>query len=635
MLFRENAMFVLVGFGFGGSLAALFMRVGGGIFTKAADIGADLVGKIEAEIPEDDPRNAATIADNVGDNVGDCAGMAADVFESYEVTLVAAIILAAAVGGGLAKAGFGALSDPSAFTYGFTLKLVIFALLVRAVGVVASIIGVLCVRGRDDAGMNPMRPINTGFYVSALVASAGFLLVSWLVFGGIDPSSLPAEANTALKGVISRFWLLAFAASFMGIVLAQVIGKLTEYFTADDKKPVTETAASARSGPATLLLSGLSEGLESSVWAIIAIAATIFGAFTLFQDPAMAAYAIALVGLGLLSTTGYVLAMDTYGPISDNANGIFEMSGALRNADGTENLAAHAIVARLDSVGNTTKALTKGFAIATAVIAAVALYRSFLDTVAGAQVSRGIMDGPIAQILIRNIQVNLPDVFVGLLIGGAVPLLFSSFAIKAVSRAARLLVAEVRRQFRTIPGIWEYTGVGEEGKPDYARCVAISTAAAQKELLGPGLLAVFAPVLVGFSLGPYSLGGFLAGAILCGQLLAVFMSNTGGAWDNAKKKIEDGFLGGKGSEAHKAGVIGDTVGDPLKDTAGPALNPMIKVMNLVAILVAPATVQLEGSAVRWIVTSVALAILAAAVLFSKRGKASEEAATDTSISRKA
>ena len=360
---------------------------------------------------------------------------------------------------------------------------------------------------------------------------------------------------------------------------------------------------------ATLILAGLSEGLESSVWGILSIAVTIYLAYILFPNAAMAAYAIALAGLGLLATTGYVLAMDTYGPISDNANGIFEMSGALKNADGSENKAAHNIVARLDMVGNTTKALTKGFAIATAVIAAVALYRSFLDTVAVKDPS----------ILVKNIQVNLPDVFVGLLIGGAIPFLFSSFAIRAVSRAAVQLVEEVRRQFRTIPGIWEYTGVGEKGKPDYARCVEISTQAAQKELLGPGLLAVFSPILVGFWLGAYALGGFLAGAILVGQLMAVFMSNTGGAWDNAKKKIEDGFLGGKGSEAHKAGVIGDTVGDPLKDTAGPALNPMIKVMNLVAILVAPSTVVLSNSPFKWVVVAVALIVLIAAVSYSKRG----------------
>jgi K(+)-stimulated pyrophosphate-energized sodium pump len=611
MIFQQNAMFVLVGFGFGGSLAALFMRVGGGIFTKAADVGADLVGKVEAGIPEDDPRNAATIADNVGDNVGDCAGMAADVFESYEVTLVAAIILAAAVGGTLQHAGFGSILG-AGFTSTFTLKLVIYALLVRAVGVVASIIGVLAVRGKDDPNMNPMTPINTGFFVSALIASAGFLGVSYWVFGDVVPPPAPIGASgdyRALADVIRNFWWLSFLATFFGIVLTQVIGKITEYFTAAEKKPVTEIAASARTGPATLILAGLSEGLESSVWAILAIAATIFGAYTLFPDPAMAAYAIALAGLGLLATTGYVLAMDTYGPISDNANGIFEMSGALKNADGTENKAAHNIVSRLDMVGNTTKALTKGFAIATAVIAAVSLYRSFIDTVA-------VKD---ASILTKNIQVNLPDVFIGLLIGGAVPFLFSSFAIRAVSRAAVQLVEEVRHQFRTIPGIWEYTGVGEKGKPDYAKCVAISTAAAQKELLGPGILAVFSPILVGFWLGAYALGGFLAGAILCGQLMAVFMSNTGGAWDNAKKKIEDGFLGGKGSEAHKAGVIGDTVGDPLKDTAGPALNPMIKVMNLVAILVAPSTVVMHGTAGGWAMAIVSLLILTGAVLFSKRG----------------
>lgn len=756
LIFKSNAMFVLVGFGFGGSLAALFMRVGGGIFTKAADVGADLVGKVEAGIPEDDPRNAATIADNVGDNVGDCAGMAADVFESYEVTLVAAIILAAAVGMVLQSAGFGSMMQEGTFTYKFTLDLVIYALLVRAVGVFASIIGVMAVRGKDDPNMNPMKPINVGFITSAILASIGFLVVSWFIFGpqmhfkkpfsnvkynfakvtyvptvemekvfaaiekngkaqgatdaqiaenrvriidgitrsveaikkyssttpitleGIGdlvatftpeeeqrltaeyklkgPSILekvrprmtaisagknflaliqetttspytpptpallsPKELNSLLAGldnhatlseqIKGNFWWMAFLATFIGIVLTQIIGKITEYFTADDKKPVTEIASSAKTGAATLILAGLSEGLESSVWGIVSIAATITGAFLLFPNPAMAAYAIALTGLGLLATTGYVLAMDTYGPISDNANGIFEMSGALKDADGNENKAAHNIVARLDMVGNTTKALTKGFAIATAVIAAVALYRSFLDTAA--------VNDP--SILVNNIRVNLPDVFVGLLIGGAVPFLFSSFAIRAVSRAAVQLVEEVRRQFRTIPGIWEYTGVGEKGKPDYARCVAISTAAAQKELLGPGLLAVFAPIFVGFALGAYALGGFLAGAILVGQLMAVFMSNTGGAWDNAKKKIEDGFLGGKGSEAHKAGVIGDTVGDPLKDTAGPALNPMIKVMNLVAILVAPSAVLYHGKGVGWIVVVLSLLILTGAVLFSKRG----------------
>ncbi|MEI7833609.1 MAG: sodium-translocating pyrophosphatase, partial [bacterium] len=654
MIFKSDAMFVLVGFGFGGSLAALFMRVGGGIFTKAADVGADLVGKVEAGIPEDDPRNAATIADNVGDNVGDCAGMAADVFESYEVTLVAAIILAAAVGKTLERFGFGGLTDSASFTYMFTLKLVIFALLARAIGVIASIVGVMAVKGKDDPNMNPMTPINTGFMVSAVIASIGFYAVGFYVFNGVDFHSvkefilLPGMQKTPealttfnnFRGIGTSFWYLSATATFIGIILAQVIGKMTEYFTAEDKKPVTEIAASAKTGPATLILAGLSEGLESAVWAIVAIAATLYVAMILFTDASMVAYAIALVGLGLLSTTGYVLAMDTYGPISDNANGIFEMSGALIKEDGTQNKAAHNIVARLDMVGNTTKALTKGFAIATAVIAAVALYRSFLDTVAGAQLEaarkgvEGMLVNGEAAILVNNIQVNLPIVFIGLLIGGAVPFLFSSFAIRAVSRAAVQLVEEVRHQFKTIPGIWEYKGVGEYGKPDYAKCVAISTAAAQKELLGPGLLAIFSPILVGFWLGAYALGGFLAGAILVGQLMAVFMSNTGGAWDNAKKKIEDGFLGGKGSEAHKAGVIGDTVGDPLKDTAGPALNPMIKVMNLVAILIAPATVVAQGTSTAVIVTFVALLILAGAVMFSKRGGIDISDNTSETVQRK-
>lgn len=608
MIYQENAMFVLVGFGFGGSLAALFMRVGGGIFTKAADVGADLVGKVEAGIPEDDPRNAATIADNVGDNVGDCAGMAADVFESYEVTLVAAIILAAAVGGTLAANGFGGLMAAGSFTAVFTLKLVIFALLVRAVGVVASIVGVLAVTGKDDPNMNPMQPINRGATVSIIVASLGFFGVAHWVFGSGLPG-VPAGANRDLADIVSNFANYAFLATFFGIVLTYVIGKVTEYFTAAEKKPVTEIATAAKTGPATLILSGLSEGLESSVWSAVSIAATIYGAYALFHDPALAAYAIALAGLGLLATTGYVLAEDTFGPISDNANGVFEMSGALINPDGSKNHAAHNIVARLDMVGNTTKALTKGFAIATAVIAAVALYRSYIDTVA-------VQD---PDILNKGIQVNLPEIFIGLLIGGAVPFLFSSFAIRAVSRAAVLLVEEVRRQFREIPGIMEYKGVGEKGKPDYARCVAISTAAAQKELLGPGLLAIFAPILTGFWLGPYALGGFLAGCILAGQLMAVFMSNAGGAWDNAKKKIEDGYLGGKGTDAHKAGVIGDTVGDPLKDTAGPALNPMIKVMNLVSILIAPSTVVMYGTGGGIAVVVVSLAVLAGAIMFSKRG----------------
>ena len=576
LVFGKDAMKVLVGFGFGGCLAALFMRVGGGIFTKAADVGADLVGKIEKGIPEDDPRNAAVIADNVGD----CAGMAADVFESYEVTLVAAIIL-----------GFAAIHTPGGQAWGT--KLIIFPLLVRAVGVFASILGIWSVRGRDDERMNPMQPINVGFWSSALFAVLGFGIVN-------------AVFMTEAGRTDWRF----FAATLMGILLALVIGRLTEYFTATDKPPVTEIAYATRTSAATMLLTGLASGLESSVWGILSIAGTILGSMLIFHgDVAMSAYGVALAGLGLLTTTGYILAMDTFGPISDNANGIFEMSGALKEGD-TENRAAHRIVARLDAVGNTTKALTKGFAIATAVIAAISLFRSF--------VSQADLMRMQQELTAIGIQVNATAVFIGLLIGGAVPFLFSSFAIRAVSRAASLLVDEVRRQFREIPGIMEGTG-----RPDYSRCVAISTAAAQRELIGPGLLAIATPVLVGFGLGAAALGGYLAGAILTGQLMAVFMANTGGAWDNAKKKIEDGLFGGKGTEYHKAAVIGDTVGDPLKDTAGPALNPLIKVMNLVAILLAPfvGAQALGGMAptARYGIVVICLIALFIAVMLSKRG----------------
>ncbi len=575
IVFKENTMKVLIGFGFGGCLAALFMRIGGGIFTKAADVGADLVGKVEAGIPEDDPRNAATIADNVGDNVGDCAGMAADVFESYEVTLVAAIIL-----------GVFAANTPAGAVYG--VKLIIYPLLVRAIGVFASIIGTWFVRGRDDEAMDPMQPINVGFWTSAIVASVGFGIVTYIYLSGPD-------------------WWRFFLANFMGIVLVLIIGRLTEYFTSTQKAPVTEIANATRTGTATMILIGLAEGLESSVWAIVAIAATIFGSFAIFPwNATFAFYGIALSGLGLLTTTAFLLAMDTFGPITDNANGIFEMSGALKGEGGKTNEAAHRIVARLDAVGNTTKALTKGFAIATAVIAATSLFGSFVDD---------------AGLKATGIQLNMPVVFIGLLIGGAVPFLFSSFAIRAVSRAAALLVTEVRRQFHEIPGIMEGTA-----KPEYGRCVAISTAAAQKELIGPGLLAIATPLLVGFGLGfsnrgdgAAALGGYLAGAILTGQLMAVFQANTGGAWDNAKKKIEDGLFGGKGTEFHKSAVIGDTVGDPLKDTAGPALNPLIKVMNLVAILAVPVVALTEISPVtRAAIVIVCLACLVAAVAFSKR-----------------
>ncbi|MDD5558957.1 sodium-translocating pyrophosphatase [Candidatus Methylomirabilis sp.] len=603
LLFKENAMKILVGFGFGGSLAALFMRMGGGIFTKAADVGADLVGKVEKGIPEDDPRNAATIADNVGDNVGDCAGMAADVFESYEVTLVAAIILGA---GAMLDKDFVESFGGAASASRVVLALIIYPLLIRAVGVFGSILGTWCVRGKDDPDMNPMKPINVGFWVAALSSVVGFWVVSYLYLGDIVSEKYGA------------IWWRVFLANVMGIALALLIQWLTEYFTATDKKPVTEIAYSSRTGPATLILSGFAAGLESSVWATLAIAATIFGSYSIFGGSfSLSAYGIALAGLGLLATTGFVLAEDTFGPISDNANGIFEMSGALKNNPRTPSgIEAHRIVAKLDAVGNTTKALTKGLAIATAVIAAVSLFRSFIDE---------------AHLFEQGIQVNLPEVFIGFLIGGAVPFLFSSFAIQAVSRAAFLLVEEVRRQFREKPGIMEF-----KEKPDYGRCVEIVTAAAQKELLGPGVLSIVSPILVAFAFGAPALGGFLAGAILTGQLMAVFLSNTGGAWDNAKKKIEEGLFGGKGTDCHKAAVIGDTVGDPFKDTAGPAINPMIKVMNLVAILIAPLAIRQIGFGTRAMIVLACVTILGLSVVFSKRGSIVEEepvAATKAETSR--
>ena len=596
VLFRGDATRVLIGFGFGGSLVASFMRIGGGIYTKAADVGADLVGKVEVGIPEDDPRNAATIADNVGDNVGDCAGMAADVFESFEVTLVAAIILGA---GTLLEPHFQALYGPAAPA--FALKLILFPLLVQAVGVLASILGTRFVRAQGSEG-NPMGPITRGFGISAIAALVGVALVNGFYLTN------PRTGNPDW-----RFWFAIFA----GVVLALVTRWLTDQFTSPDRRPVTEMAYSTKTGPATFLLSGLGYGLESSVWAILAISATILASYTIFQgDMALAGYGVALAGLGLLTMTGYILAMDTYGPIVDNANGIFEMSGISRGEDSQ----ASRILAHLDEAGNTTKALTKGFAIATAVIAATALFRSFVDqarlltspeSVLGALAQAG---GAASAALGRvGIQVNLPLIFIGLLIGGAVPFLVSAFLIRAVGRSAFEVVEEVRRQFREIPGILQGTA-----RPDYQRTVDIVTRAAQRELLSPAVVAIAAPIMVGMGLGAAPLGGFLAGAILTGQLLAVFMANTGGAWDNAKKKIEDGFLGGKGTEFHKAGVIGDTVGDPLKDTAGPALNPLIKVMNLVSILVAPVAIAPLGAGARITVVAVALLLIAWAVAMNRR-----------------
>jgi K(+)-stimulated pyrophosphate-energized sodium pump len=585
LLFKSDAMKVLIGFGFGGSLAALFMRVGGGIFTKSADVGADLVGKVEQSIPEDDPRNAATIADNVGDNVGDCAGMAADVFESYLVTLVASLLLGAAVG---ATTG-----NPA-----FTLPLILFPLVIHGIGIFSSVIGIASLRGKEDIALDPLVPINRGFWLTGAIATILLAGAAFLLPGLKDGITVDGRTYGPVYFV---------AATVIGVVLALVIGKQTEYFTGSDKRPVNEVAHASQTGPATLILSGFSLGLESAAWSVAVIVMALFSIVLLFGGSALlSAYGIALAGLGLLTTTGYVLAMDTFGPISDNAQGIFEMSGAAREQHANRNGAApnavsgDKVVSKLDSAGNTTKALTKGFAIATAVIAAVALFQGFVtDT--------GLKPG--------DFSLLEPKVFIGLLVGGAAPFLFCSFAINAVSRAAFQLVEEVRRQFREIPGIMEGTG-----KPDYARCVEIATAAAQKELLGPGILAICLPILVGFGLGAPALGGYLAGAIVTGQLMAVLLANSGGAWDNAKKKIEDGMFGGKGTEQHKASVIGDTVGDPFKDTAGPALNPLIKVMNLVGVLIAGVVVSTAGNGlVRGVVVVVMAALLAGAILFSKRG----------------
>jgi K(+)-stimulated pyrophosphate-energized sodium pump len=562
MVFGIAAPDALLGFGFGGSLIALFMRVGGGIYTKAADVGADLVGKVEAGIPEDDPRNAAVIADLVGDNVGDCAGMAADVFESFEVTLVSALILGIVLG----DAAAGVLFDGD-----YDLRFVVFPLILRAIGVIASVIGNLFVR-TDERTRNAMRAMNRGFYIAAAIAVLGFAVTTVVYMR--DPVS----------GAID--WR-PFMATLAGIILAIVLDKLTEYFTSTHFSPVKDTSRASLTGSATNILSGLSLGMESSVWAVLVICGSILTSIVIYANEPAATqftailYGVSLTGIGMLSLTGNTISMDSFGPISDNANGIGEMSGLDKNARN--------VMDDLDAVGNTTKAVTKGIAIGSAVIAAVALFGAYLtDT---GKVQQQLIDqGEAGVVVLTGINVSAPAVFIGLLIGGAVPFLFSSLTIRAVQRAASQIVNEVRRQFK-IPGVMEGTVL-----PDYARAVGISTTAAQKELVSLGLIAVLVPILVGFLLGVEALGGFLAGIILSGQLMAVFQSNAGGAWDNAKKYIEEGNYGGKHSEPHKAAVVGDTVGDPLKDTAGPALNPLIKVINLVAVIVAPiaVTVRLPG-----------------------------------------
>ncbi|MBI4261597.1 MAG: sodium-translocating pyrophosphatase, partial [Actinobacteria bacterium] len=509
IVYKQDATSVLVGFGFGGALLAMFMRVGGGIFTKAADVGADLVGKVEQGIPEDDPRNAATIADNVGDNVGDCAGMAADLFESYEVTLVASLILGAAAFAG----------SPEGAIVG-----VMFPLFVRAIGVVTSVLGIVAVSPRSEEE-HGMKAINRGFFISAAASAVGVYLLAQFYVKDLEV-----------------FW-----AVLIGLVLASVISVLTEHFTSTRRKPVLEIAEASQTGAATTILSGFSVGLESTVWSILIIGAAIAGAFYLGDSLEEALYFISLTGMWMLTTVGVIVSMDTYGPVSDNAQGIAEMSGEFEGRPAE-------ILGGLDSVGNSTKAITKGMAIATAVIAATSLFGSFREIL----LEEGFD--------FAGIRVDSPDVLVGLLIGGSVAFLFSSLAIRAVGRAASQVVMEVRQQFREHPGIMDYTET-----PDYARVVDICTRTSLRELMTPGLLAVLAPIIVGFLLEAEALGAFLAGAILTGQLLAVMLSNAGGAWDNAKKYVEGGAYGGTWSDTHKAAVVGDTVGDPFKDTAGPSL----------------------------------------------------------------
>ena len=588
IIFGIAAPDALLGFGFGGTLVALFMRVGGGIYTKAADVGADLVGKVEAGIPEDDPRNPAVIADLVGDNVGDCAGMAADIFESYEVTIVAGLIL-----------GLALWHITGHFEW------VVYPLLVRGIGVLSSIIGTYAVRGGPGKSGNAMRAIFTGFLSSAAISVVLFGIIGFFYMREVPGG-----------------WWRPFLATTVGVLLAIAIDRLTEYFTGSHGRPVQEIRKATNTGPATTILSGIAVGYESSVWSILVIGVTIFVSILTFGGisgiPADEAvtfilYGVAMTGIGMLTLTGNNVAMDSYGPIADNANGIGQM--AWQGEDDRDTVQARRIMADLDAVGNTTKAITKGVAIGSAVIAAVALFGSFLVDVSRAQATLGV---PAAeQIKTLGIRVDLPQVFVGLLIGGALPWLFSSFAINSVSRAASLIVEEVRRQFKL--GVLE-------GKvaPDYTQAVAISTSAAQKELRPLALLGVVTPILVGLVLKAEALGGFLAGIILSGQLLAVFMNNAGGAWDNAKKTIEDEPSNpakntGKGSERHLAGIVGDTVGDPMKDTAGPALNPMIKVVNLVSVIIAPIVVQYEELGIAgWLTVAGLVALLVWAIGQSKR-----------------
>ncbi len=576
LIYRANAPEVLEGFGFGAALLAMFMRVGGGIYTKAADVGADLVGKVEQGIPEDDPRNAATIADNVGDNVGDCAGMAADLFESYSVMLVAALILG--------EVAFG--------NYGLVIPLFI-----PAIGIITAVVGIFVVRPRprDRSGMSA---INRGFFVSAVLSVIGVTIACFTYL----PDKFSKLTGVTDLGILHHGgdpqWV-AFGAILIGIVLASAIQLLTGYFTETNRKPVRDIAESSRTGAATVILSGVSIGMESAVYAALLIGAAVFGGFLLGTGNAtVALFAVAMAGIGLLTTVGVIVSMDSFGPVTDNAQGIAEMSGDVEG-EGAQ------ILTNLDAIGNTTKAITKGIAIATAVLAATALFGAFRTTIEQALGSRA---GTF------SLSVDQPRVLVGVIIGGSVVFMFASLLISAVGRAAQRVVLEVRNQFRTHPGIMDYTE-----KPDYGRVVDIVTRDSLRELVTPALLAVLVAIAVGFAFGYATLGAYLAGAIATGVLMAVFLANSGGAWDNAKKLVEEGEHGGKGSEAHAATVIGDTVGDPFKDTAGPAINPLLKVINLVSLLVATSVVKYSSNVgLRTGVAVGAVAIVVAAIVISKR-----------------
>lgn len=557
MVFGTAAPDALLGFGFGGTLVALFMRIGGGIYTKAADVGADLVGKVEQDLPEDDPRNAAVIADLVGDNVGDCAGMAADIFESYEVTIVSTLILGIV------------LYHLTGETFW-----IVYPLIVRAIGVISSILGTFTVPIWENApGFLRAKDAEEAMFRSYEVSSIN--TVVWAFVFSI---------------VYSGEWRLALL-NAIGVGLAVIFNPLTSYFTSYKRRPVQEIVDGTKTGPATTVLAGLAVGMESSVWSLFVIVLALASSAVIYAgyDPIYSLYGVAMIGIGMLSHTGNNVAMDAFGPISDNANGIGEMASL-----GEE---PWKILAELDAVGNTTKAITKQVAIASAVIAATSLFFSFVTDIAIVQ------ERMASDEVIEFIRVSTLVGTVGLLLGGALPFLFSAFSLRAVSRAATLVVEEVRRQFR-LPGVLAGTK-----DPEYDRVVTITTSAAQKELVSLVVLAVTAPLLVGLVFKVEALGAFLAGVILTGQLLAVFMAISGGAMDNAKKFIEDGNLGGKGSEAHKAGVVGDTVGDPLKDTAGPALNPMIKVVNLISLIAAPVIVRARENDLAMVISVAVLGAL--------------------------